>query len=89
MHQIRHPAICGTRHTNPTHKSQLCKKSVPCSNAQAILCGATQTHIIDDHGERANVQHELCGNCQKDVYFTLNKTSHKFFTVILHATELL
>ena len=29
-----------------------------------------------------NAQHELCGNCEKDVYFTLNKTSHKFFTVI-------
>ncbi|MFN0081759.1 MAG: hypothetical protein ACKVOM_04510, partial [Ferruginibacter sp.] len=26
-------------------------KSLPCANAQATLCGWTQTHIIDDHEE--------------------------------------
>ncbi len=27
------------------------QKCLPCANAQATLCGSTQTHIIDDRGE--------------------------------------
>ncbi|HRB60578.1 MAG TPA: hypothetical protein PLP80_13810, partial [Niabella sp.] len=27
------------------------QKSLPCANAQATLCGWTQTHIIADRGE--------------------------------------
>jgi hypothetical protein len=27
------------------------QKSLPCANAQATLCGWTQTHIIEDRGE--------------------------------------
>jgi len=38
------------------------QKSLPCANAQATLCGATQTHIVDDRGERANVQQKYCCN---------------------------
>lgn len=38
------------RHTKPTHKSQPCKVCF-FANAQATLCGWTQTHIIDDNEE--------------------------------------
>ena len=44
-------------HTKPT-----LQKSLPCANAQATLCGWTQTHIIDDSGDRANVQQGVCQN---------------------------
>lgn len=49
------------RHTKPTQKPTL-QKSPTCANAQATLYGWTQTHIIDDRGERANVQHGVCQN---------------------------
>jgi hypothetical protein len=55
-HQVRH--ICKA-HKADTHTPTL-QKSLPCANAQATLYGWTQTHIIDDHGERANVQQEYC-----------------------------
>jgi|GEM_PF-5277200 len=38
------------------------QKSLPCANAQATLYGWTQTHIIDDSGDRANVQQGVCQN---------------------------
>ena len=37
-------------HLQGTQKPTL-QKSLPCANAQATLCGWTQTHIIDDRGE--------------------------------------
>ena len=46
-HQVRH--ICKA-HKADTLKPTL-QNSLPCANAQATLCGATQTHIIDDHEE--------------------------------------
>ena len=46
-HQVRH--ICKA-HKADTQKLTL-QKSLPCANAQATLCGWTQTHIIDDRGE--------------------------------------
>lgn len=33
------------------------------ANAQATLCSWTQTHIVDDQGERANVQHRVLSKC--------------------------
>ena len=30
--------------------------------SQATLCGSTQTHIVDDRGDRANVQQGVCQN---------------------------
>ena len=57
-HQVRH--ICKA-HKADTQKPTL-QKSLPCANAQATLYGWTQTHIIDDRGERANVQHGVCQN---------------------------
>jgi hypothetical protein len=46
-HQVRH--ICKA-HKADTQKPTL-QKSLPCANAQATLCGGTQTHIIDDRVE--------------------------------------
>ena len=46
-HQVRH--ICKA-HKADTQKLTL-QKSLPCSYAQATLCGWTQTHIVDDRGE--------------------------------------
>jgi len=50
MHQVR--LICKAPKAN-TQKPTL-QKSLPCANAQATLCSATQNHIIDDEkkGER-------------------------------------
>ncbi len=57
------PTLQG-RHICKAHKADTQKptlqKSLPCANAQATLCGATQTHIVDDQGERANVQQVVC-----------------------------
>jgi hypothetical protein len=39
------------RHTKPTHEKPTLQKSLPCANAQATLCGWTQSHIVDDRGE--------------------------------------
>ena len=52
-HQVRH--ICKA-HKADTQKPTL-QKNLPCANARATLYGWTQTHIIDDSGDRANVQH--------------------------------
>ena len=57
-HQVRH--ICKAHKAN-TQKPTL-QKSLPCANAHATLCGWTQTHIVDDRGERANVQQKYCCN---------------------------
>ena len=46
-HQVRH--ICKARKAN-TQKPTL-QKSLPCANTLATLCGATQTHNIDDRVE--------------------------------------
>ena len=46
-HQVRH--ICKA-HKADTQKPTL-QKSLPCANAQATLCGWTQTHIIVDREE--------------------------------------
>ena len=57
-HQVRH--ICKA-HKADTQKPTL-QKSLPCANARATLYGLTQTHIIDDSGNRANVQQGVCQN---------------------------
>ena len=46
-----------SRHTKPT-----LQKSLPCANAQATLHGWTETHNIEDSGDRANVQQGVCQN---------------------------
>jgi hypothetical protein len=45
------------------------QKSLPCAIALATLCGATQTHIIDNQVERANVQGGLAPWWQQVVSF--------------------
>jgi hypothetical protein len=57
-HQVRH---IGKAHKAGTQQPTL-QKCLPCSYAQATLCGATEAHIIDDYGERANVQQGVCQN---------------------------
>lgn len=57
-HQVRH--ICKAHKAN-SQKPTL-QKSLPYANAQATLCGWTQTHLIDDSGDRANVQQVVCQN---------------------------
>jgi len=47
-HQVRH---IYKAHKADTQKPTL-QKSLPCANAQATLCGSTQTHIVDDRGEK-------------------------------------
>ena len=39
------------RHTVSWHTKPTLQKSLPCANAQATLCGWTQTYIVDDRGE--------------------------------------
>ncbi|MBS1747203.1 MAG: hypothetical protein JST21_13620 [Bacteroidetes bacterium] len=61
-HQVRH--ICKA-HKADTQKPTL-QKSLPCANTQATLCGWTQTHIVDDRGERANVQQQSFDRTKND-----------------------
>jgi hypothetical protein len=43
-------------HTKPQHRSQPAQEpDLPCTRQTSF--GATQTHIVDDHGERVCTQH--------------------------------
>jgi len=66
-HQVRH--ICKA-HKADTQKPTL-QKSLPCANAQATLCGWTQTHIIYDRGEGRtyNVSHRPTTSFRSQLFF--------------------
>jgi hypothetical protein len=71
------------RHICKAHKADAqqptLQKSLPCSYAQETLCGATQAHIINDHGEKANVQQGVCQNTGRR-----KLSSIFFFAIVLH-----
>jgi hypothetical protein len=57
MLQVKHMV----RHTNPQHRAQPAQEpALPYTLATPY--GATQTHIIEDSGDRVCVQHGYCQN---------------------------
>ena len=61
---------------NPQHKSQPAQEPALPYTLQPS-CGATQTHIIDDHVERASVQHGVL--CKQGLTFKLRLFASLYF----------